>query len=233
MHFNGAVFTHPSYQMVTGWVPVCVFLLQKKIEHFFCLWFVFVWVCVHLSEGCVFWDFGLCQSFCCWSHVWAYTCTCVYVCVLLTTLWFIPSFSAVAVWGPQYVMPVHRGLYVIETGLWKPPAIWRPAASDVCTSIHQFLLIAQSWDSVPWLSIGFILHRLNTLICNNVWDLSNPGPSDWPDNAELDWEQVARHATSGSMTVVLILFFFYILLTFPAVKISQSSTLTTEMVLKF
>lgn len=81
MQFNGAVFTHPSYQMVTGWVPVCVFLLQKKTEHLFCLWFVFVWVCVHLSEGCVFWDFGLCQSFCCWSYVWAYTCTCVCMCV--------------------------------------------------------------------------------------------------------------------------------------------------------
>lgn len=111
----------------------------------------FVWVCVHLIEGCVFWDSRLCQSFPCWQHVWAYTCACMCACAALTTAWFIPSFSAVAVWGPHYVMPMRRGLYVIETGLWKPPAIWSPAASDVCTSIHQFPLIAQSWDSGPWL----------------------------------------------------------------------------------
>lgn len=84
-----------------------------------------------------------------YEHIHALVCECVRA--ALTTAWFIPSFSAVAVWGPHYVMPMHRGLYVIETGLWKPPAIWSPAASDVCTSIHQFPLIAQNWDSVPWL----------------------------------------------------------------------------------
>lgn len=118
-------------------------------------------------------------------------CACVCVCVLLTAVWFIPSFSGVAVWGPLCVIPMRRGLYVIEVGLWKPPAIWTPAALDVCLSIRQFLLIAQSPDSVPSLSIEWFLHRLNTLICNKVWDFTNPWPRDWPDNAELGWERVA------------------------------------------
>ena len=61
---------------------------------------------------------------------------------LLTALWFIPSVSAVAVWGPVCVMPMHRGLYVIEVGPWKPPAIWTSAAQSVCLSIRQFPLIA-------------------------------------------------------------------------------------------
>lgn len=111
-------------------------------------------------------------------HVCAYMC--VHVCVLVTAAWFIPSFSGVAVWGPLCVMPMHRGLYVIEVGLWKPPAIWTPAALYVCLSIRQFLLIAQSPDSVPWLSIEWFLHRLNTLISNRVWDLTNPRPWYWP-----------------------------------------------------
>lgn len=118
------------------------------------------------------------------SHLW---CVCPYVwavsvCVLLTAAWSIPWFSSVAVCGSLCVMPMHRGLYVIAVGLWKPPAIWTPVALDLCLSIRQLLLIAQSQDSVLWLRI---LYRLNTLICNKIWDLNNPWPWDWPDNAEL------------------------------------------------
>lgn len=94
--------------------------------------------------------------------------------VLLTAVRFTLSFSGVAVWSPLCVMPMHRGLYVIEVGLRKPPAIWTAAALDVRLSIRQFLLIAQSRDSVPRLSIERFLHRLNTLICNKVWELTSP-----------------------------------------------------------
>lgn len=168
---------------------------------------------------------------------------CIHVCVLLTTVWFIPSFSGVAVWGPLCVMPMRRGLYVIEVGLWKPPAIWSPAALDVCLSIRQFLLIAQSQDSVPWLSIEWILHRLNTLICNKVWDLTNPWPWDWPDNAELVWEQVACGAKGSSLAVTSPILSlsspFCILFTCPSFvfkskhknNMAQNNTSFTEMML--
>lgn len=87
-------------------------------------------------------------------------------------------------------MPMHRGLYVIAVGLWKPPAIWTPAALDLCLSIRQLHLIAQSLGSLLQLSIEWLLYRLNALICNKAWDLTGPWPWDWPDNAELGWKQV-------------------------------------------
>lgn len=76
------------------------------------------------------------------------------------------------------------------SGPLKTPTIWTPAALDLCLSIRQLLLIAQSQDSVLWLHTEWFLPRLNTLICNKIWDLTNPWPWDWPDNAELDWKQV-------------------------------------------
>lgn len=112
--------------------------------------------------------------------------------------------------GALCVRPMHRGLYVIEVGLWKPRAIWSPATLDVSLSIHQFLLIAQSWDSVPWLSIARFLHRLNTLIYNQVWDFTSPWPWDWPDNAELGWwrascgDKCSRQAVTSPCLVVVI-----------------------------
>lgn len=165
---------------MTGCVSVCVYICvcKREIESLFCLCLCPACaVCV--CEASAFWDLCPCQSLC------VSACVCEYMCVLLTAVWFIPSFSGVAVWGPLCVMPMRRGLYVIEVGLWKPPAIWTPAALDVCLSIRQFLLIAQSQDSVQWLSIKWFLHRLNTLISNKAWDRTNPWPWDWPDNAEL------------------------------------------------
>lgn len=60
----------------------------------------FVWVCVHLIEGCVFWDSCLCQSFPHWWHVWASTFVRVCARGALTTAWFIPSFSNCCCLGP-------------------------------------------------------------------------------------------------------------------------------------
>jgi len=84
-----------------------------------------------LCESSAFWYLWPCQfvHFC-----ESIVCPYVTLCVLLTVVWFIPFFSDVAVWGPLCVMPMHRGLYVIAVGLWKPPAIWTPAALDL--SVH-------------------------------------------------------------------------------------------------
>lgn len=116
---------------------------------------------------------------------------CVLVCVSVTNHCMIYSFF---LWccclGPAVCHANAQRSLCNWSGPLEVPAIWTPAALDVCMSVRQFLLIAQSQDSERWLSIEWFLHRLNTSICNKVGDHMIPWPWYWPDNAELSWEQM-------------------------------------------
>lgn len=52
---------------------------------------------------------GFVQSHCILGHVFLPVCLLLCKCTS-TAVWFIPSFSVVAVRGPLCVMPMHRGL---------------------------------------------------------------------------------------------------------------------------
>lgn len=135
--------------------------------------------------------FGTCVLASLSVSVHVYEHMCVTVCVYVTNRCMIYSFFLrCCCLGPSVCHANAQRSLCNWSGPVKAPAIWILAALDDCLSIRQFLLIAQSQDSVLRLSIEWLLHRLNTLICNKVWDLTSPWPRYWPDNAELGWEQV-------------------------------------------
>lgn len=115
--------------------------------------------------------------------------TCIYV--LPKCRWIILSFSRVAVWGSLCVMSMRWGLYEIEESLWTPnPPPPYGAEQLWCLSVHTSIHFncQESWlmDSHYYLLHGLSV-GLNTLICNKVWDHTDPWPWDWPHKAENMW----------------------------------------------
>lgn len=102
------LFTHPSSSDNDRMGFCLCMCVRGKLILPVSLPVICVYVCVEaLYVGtCVL----ACQSVS--GHVYVHMCS--HVCVLRTTVRFIPSFTGVAVCGPLCVMPMRTSLYVIE-----------------------------------------------------------------------------------------------------------------------
>lgn len=121
---------------------------------------------------------------------------CASVHLLHQTVWFIPLLWCNCLGHSVCYVYAQRSLCNCR----KPPKapFHLEATSIGCLSVHPSI-----YFNCPESGLGVIMvHRLNILIHNQVWDHTNSLPWCWPDNAGLDWEQAASGAKGSSLAVI-------------------------------
>lgn len=158
------LFRHPSYcddNRMTLCLCVCVFEMRDRSLTLSMFKPVCPYVCLSLTVS-RFQRMSL--------RIYMSQCVCVANCYMVYSI-FLWCFCL----EPSLCCSNAQRSLCNWSGPLKPPCHMDQSSLgcwSVCLSIHQFLLIAQSQDSVLWLSIEWFLNRLNTLICNKVWDIS-------------------------------------------------------------